>query len=237
MDSRAESESSSLASQIHDCARELMEATNVIEARAKESVDKIKSVSDANCTKVDAAKKSSDDKKKKEVAIAVNKVKDEGAGLEAKASDLRGLRCASEAVRADLHQSKRLKTELAEEVVDLAETRDLEKRICGKKKVVVDDYFDAVDKQVALYQNQLGLAMRRDANGHLELTFTRIDARNSSRPFSLILHLHPNSKLYSFVSSSPEADFQPLVDALNRTNNLKRFISRARRAFVAHLKR
>ena len=89
MDSRAESESSSLASQIHDCARELMEATNVIEARAKESVDKIKSVSDANCTKVDAAKKSSDDKKKKEVAIAVSKVKDEGAGLEVRCGEVR----------------------------------------------------------------------------------------------------------------------------------------------------
>ena len=45
-----------------------------------------------------------------------------------------------------------MKTELAERVVDLAATRDLEKRICGQKKAVVEDYFDAVDKQVAQYQ-------------------------------------------------------------------------------------
>jgi len=235
LDSRAECEPS-LASQIHDCTRELMEATNVIEAKAKESVDQIKSAAEARCAQVDAAKKAAEEKRKKQVAEGEAKIKGEGAALQAKSSELKDLRCASETVREDLHQSDRLKTELAERVVDLAASRDLEKRICGQKKAVVEDYFDAVEKQVAQYQSLLGLSMSRDSNGHLEFTFNRVDPRSPSRSFSLALHLHPISKLYSFVSSSPQVDFQPLVDALNRTNNLKRFLCRSRKAFIATLK-
>ena len=62
------------------------------------------------------------------------------------------LKNESEAIRVDLHQSGRLKTDLADEVVDLTATRDLEKTICDQKKIVVDDYIDANEKAVALYQ-------------------------------------------------------------------------------------
>jgi len=235
LDSRTESEPS-LASQIHDCTRELMEATNVIEVRAKDSVDKLKSAVDATCGRVDAAKKTVEEKRKRQVAESVAIVKNEGVALETKSADLQSLQTASESLRSDLHQSSRLKTELEEKVVDLAATRDLEKQICSKKKLIVDDYFDAVEKQVNLYQSQLGLAMVRDSNGDLEMTFTRVDSRSPSRSFALVLHLHPHSKLYSFVSSTPQLDFQPLVDALNRTNNLKKFLCRARKTFVANLR-
>ena len=85
-------------------------------------------------------------------------------------------------------------------------------------------------------QTQMGLSVSRDVNGDLALTFTRLDPRSHSRPFTLALHLDPESKLYSFVSSSPKADFQPLVNALNRTNNLKKFICRARKTFADNLK-
>ena len=89
LDSRAECEPS-LASQIHDCTRELMEATNVIETRAKESVDQIKSVAEARGAQVDAAKKAAEEKKKKQVAEAETKVKSEGEGLQVRVGQKRG---------------------------------------------------------------------------------------------------------------------------------------------------
>merc|ERR1712198_181817 len=103
-----------------------MEATNVIEARAKDSVDKLKSVADATCGRVDAAKKTVDEKRKREVAEGVANLNGEGIALETKSADLKGLQTASESLRSDLHQSSRLKAELGEKVVDLATTRDLE---------------------------------------------------------------------------------------------------------------
>ena len=57
-----------------------------------------------------------------------------------------------EETKVDLRQSVTAKTNLAEEVVESAASRDLEKKICGKKKMVVDDYLDAVDKAVSVYQ-------------------------------------------------------------------------------------
>jgi len=235
LDSRTEGDPS-LAAKIHDCTRELMEATNAIETQAKASVDKVKAVVDANACKVEAAKRNVYDQRKKQLDTAVASANEEGKLLESQSGDLSTALSELESTRADLRQSETTKTDLTKELTELASTRDLEKKICGMKKSVVDDYVDAVDAAVAVYQTQMGLSVSRDVNGDLALTFTRLDPRSHSRPFTLALHLDPESKLYSFVSSSPKADFQPLVNALNRTNNLKKFICRARKTFADNLK-
>jgi len=235
LESRNDSEPS-VASLLHDCTRELMEATNVIDVGAKESVDKVKGLVDANLGKTETSKKTVNERRKKEVENGVGRIKEEGTALETQTASLKTLKRELEETKVDLRQSVTAKTNLAEEVVESAASRDLEKKICGKKKMVVDDYLDAVDKAVSVYQNHMGLSITRNSNGDLEVSFTRLDSRSLSRPFSLVLHLHPNSKLYSFVSSSPELDFQPLVNALNRTNNFKKFICRVRQTFVENLK-
>jgi len=204
----------------------------VIDVGAKELVDKVKSLVDANLGKTETSKKTVNERRKKEVENGVGRIKEEGTTLETQTASLKTLKRELEETKVDLRQSVTAKTNLAEEVIESAASRDLEKKICGKKKMVVDDYLDAVDKAVSVYQNHMGLSITRNSNGDLEVSFTR----SLSRPFSLVLHLHPNSKLYSFVSSSPELDFQPLVNALNRTNNFKKFVCRARRTFVENLK-
>jgi len=237
LDSRTEGEPS-LASQLHDCTRDLMEANNLIEIKAKHSVDEIKSIVDARCVKAETAKKEVDEKRKRQINDGADKVKGEATAVESQSSNLTSLKNESEAIRVDLHQSGRLKTDLADEVVDLTATRDLEKTICDQKKTVVDDYIDANEKAVALYQTHLGLTIGRTPAGDLSISFTRLDSRSPSRAFHLVLHLDATSKLYSFVSSTPEAasaDLQRLVGDLNRTNDLKRFICRARRIFLSRV--
>jgi len=235
LESRNESDPS-VASQIHDCTRELMEASNLIEVRAKESVGRVKAVVDANIAKAETSKKTVNETRKKEVENGAAQIKSEGNSLESQSVALQTLTREFEGTRAGLRQSVNAKGILAGEVIESAASRDLEKEICNKKKLVVDDYLDAVSKAVSVYQTHMGLTVDRNSNGDLEITFTRLDPRSLSRQFSLILHLHPGTKLYSFVSSSPELDFQPLANALNRTNNLKKFICRARRTFIENLK-
>jgi len=235
LESRTESEPS-VASQIHDCTRELMDATNVIDFRAKECVEIVRAAVDANVSKVEMAKKDVNEKRKREVENSACKIKDEGTNLEGQSNGLKSLKRGMEETQVDLRQSSTEKAHLAEGVIVSAATRDLEKKICGKKKLVVDDHLDTVDKVLSVYQTHLGLSIGRNPNGDLEMTFTRLDPRSPSRSFSIILHLHSNSKLYSFVSSSPELDFQPLVNSLNRTNNLKKFVCRVRRTFIENFK-
>ena len=81
LDSRTEGDPS-LAAKIHDCTRELMEATNAIETQAKASVDKVKAVVDANACKVEAAKRNVYDQRKKQLDTAVASANEEGKLLE-----------------------------------------------------------------------------------------------------------------------------------------------------------
>ena len=62
--------------------RELMEATNVIDVGAKESVDKVKSLVDANLGKTETSKKTVNERRKKEVENGVGRIKEEGTTLE-----------------------------------------------------------------------------------------------------------------------------------------------------------
>ena len=66
--------------------------------------------------------------------------------------DLSTARSELESTIADLRQCETTKTDLTKELAELASTRDLEKKICGMKKSVVDEYVDAVDEAVAIYQ-------------------------------------------------------------------------------------
>ena len=81
LESRTESEPS-VASQIHDCTRELMDATNVIDFRAKECVEIVRAAVDANVSKVEMAKKDVNEKRKREVENSACKIKVEGTNLE-----------------------------------------------------------------------------------------------------------------------------------------------------------
>lgn len=235
LESRNDSEPR-VASLLHDCTRELMEATNVIDIRAKESEGVIKAAVESNIAKIDQAKKGAMEKRKKEVDLSAAKVTEAGSNLGIQSTAFQALITDVEETRVNLRQALTAKESLAEGVIDSVASRDLEKKICAKKKLIVDDYLDAVEKAAAVYRTHLGLSLDRNSNGNLEMTFTRIDPRSLSRPFSLVLHLHSESKLYSFVSSSPSLDFQSLVNMLNRTNNMKKFVCRVRRTFVENLK-
>ena len=57
-----------------------------------------------------------------------------------------------EETRVNLRQALTAKESLAEGVIDSVSSRDLEKKICAKKKLVVDDYLDAVEKAAAVYR-------------------------------------------------------------------------------------
>ena len=74
------------------------------------------------------------------------------SSTQSQSGDLSTARSELESTRADLRQSETTKTDLTKELTELASTRDLEKNICGMKKSVVDDYVDAVDAAVAVYQ-------------------------------------------------------------------------------------
>ena len=81
LDSRTDGDPS-LAAKIHDCTRELMEATNAIETQAKASVDKVKAVVDVNACKVEAAKRNIYDQRKKQLDTALASANEEEKLLE-----------------------------------------------------------------------------------------------------------------------------------------------------------
>ena len=67
-----------------------MEATNVIDIGAKESVDRVKAVVDDNINKTESAKKSVSEKRKKEVENGAVRIKDEGTTLEVRGKLIAG---------------------------------------------------------------------------------------------------------------------------------------------------
>ena len=96
-----------------------------------------------------------------------------------------------ESTRADLRQSVTTKTDLTKELTELASTRVLENKICGMKKSVVDDYVDAVDAAVAVYQVSFTQRQRFPVLLKLHICICTVNFRVSKTFYSGILTLAP----------------------------------------------
>jgi len=236
LDSRCEPEVPSLASQIHDIAQNIMDADNETERKSTDSIIALQAVVDANIAKLGEAKKQTEERwmetKDNETVRGIHET---AAGLKARAEGLADFRASLESRREDVRQSAVATERLAAATTEAEGNRDVEVAIGTKKAAVVDEHISAVNSLLALYQNHLGLTITRGGGGDLSFSFTRLDPRSHSRAFSLRIHLHPATKEYAFVSATPpsnESHFRSLVTELNRSNNLQKFLCRARKLFL-----
>ncbi|XP_012942574.1 kinetochore protein Spc25 [Aplysia californica] len=88
-----------------------------------------------------------------------------------------------------------------------------------------------LEEEDAQFRKQLALDVIKIKGGYLQFVFTQIDDRNPELPYTLSLGLDENRK-YKVPSSDPViADLEELVDQLNCSNNLDKFLHTVRRRF------
>ncbi|KAL3832009.1 hypothetical protein ACJMK2_023693 [Sinanodonta woodiana] len=102
---------------------------------------------------------------------------------------------------------------------------------CQKKL----DYFR---KAANVFEDRLGLKLRKTRGGRMQFVFSNIDPEEEDRIFCFFLKLEGADRKYIVEDCDPEIDDLPqLTEKLNQTNNLKSFVVAMRKRFKAKISR
>lgn len=160
---------------------------------------------------------------------------------------------AEEQLSESIIQIKQIEAELPKKLSQLQEEqRRLEIALHEKEGYISTmrtEYRSLLNKEGqigALTAKYFGMELNpRNDRGVLGIVLTQIDRRNPQRPFSFSLRIvqipdaanqgttQPRGR-YVIDECEPQIPFQPLLDELNRTNALQRFVVQMRHMFDQH---
>ncbi|KAK3587959.1 hypothetical protein CHS0354_014477 [Potamilus streckersoni] len=184
-------------------------------------------------------------KSKEEKAVITDKIKkikedakSQSHALKAKSEKLEKLKQKLEEI--DTHTDAMLDTrEKLESDLEVAF-----KQIAKQKEVIASQdkecqkKLDYLRKAAAVFENRLGLKLRKTRGGRMQFVFDKIDPEEEDRIFCFFLKLEGADRKYIVQDCDPEIDdLALLTEKLNQTNNLKSFVIAMRKRFKAKVSR
>jgi len=89
----------------------------------------------------------------------------------------------------------------------------------------------SLELEDALFRKHLGLDVKKVKGGHLQFRFTNISDKNPDRIYHFTLGLDENRKYLVPLMEPTIPDLEELLDKLNSTNDLDKFVHTVRRRF------
>ncbi|XP_038044651.1 kinetochore protein Spc25-like [Patiria miniata] len=87
-----------------------------------------------------------------------------------------------------------------------------------------------LNKAGGLYQDRLGLQFKNIGDGQLQFAFTQLDPKDHNRVFFFTIKIENNK--YNLKDCNPNIEgLEKMVDELNESNNLMKFVVATRRKF------
>ncbi|NXI44932.1 SPC25 protein, partial [Galbula dea] len=136
-------------------------------------------------------------------------------------------------IRSNLNEEKEQKEDLTNTIRELKEELMKKKEIISSKNKAAKERVERLCKSKELFEERLGLEIRRIHNEQLQFIFRHIDHKDPDKPYVFTLSINKQGD-YEVTSCTPAldciAEFQLKV---RETNNFSAFVANIRKAFTA----
>ncbi|NXN98395.1 SPC25 protein, partial [Rhinopomastus cyanomelas] len=136
-------------------------------------------------------------------------------------------------IKANLNQEEQEQKDLSESIKQLKEELLKKKEIISSKNKAAKEKVERLCKSKELFEERLGLEIRKIHNEQLQFIFRHIDHKNPDKPYMFTLSINEQGD-YEVTSCTPPldciAEFQLKV---RETNNFSAFVANIRKAFTA----
>ncbi|NXG48838.1 SPC25 protein, partial [Psilopogon haemacephalus] len=135
-------------------------------------------------------------------------------------------------LRSNLNQEKEKNKDLTDSIQELKEECEKKKEILSSKNKAAVERVERLCKCKELFEERLGLEIRRIHNEQLQFIFRHIDHKDPDKPYLFTLSINEQGD-YEVTSCIPPldciAEFQRKV---RETNNFSAFVANIRKAFA-----
>ncbi|NWX28431.1 SPC25 protein, partial [Notiomystis cincta] len=136
-------------------------------------------------------------------------------------------------VKSNLSQEEEQQKNLTDSIQKLKEELMKKMEIKSSKNKATKEKVEQVSKIKSLFQEHLGLEMRRIHDEQLQFIFRHIDHKDPDKPYVCTLSINEQGD-YEVTSCTPPLDsIAELQLKLRETNNFSAFIANIRKAFTA----
>ncbi|XP_074684380.1 kinetochore protein Spc25 isoform X2 [Strix aluco] len=136
-------------------------------------------------------------------------------------------------IKSNLNQEQEQKKDLTDSIQELKEELMKKKEIISSKNKATKERVERLCKSKVLFEERLGLEIRRIHNEQLQFIFRHIDHKDPDKPYVFTLSINEQGD-YEVTSCTPPldciAEFQLKV---RETNNFSAFVANIRKAFTA----
>ncbi|XP_051479984.1 kinetochore protein Spc25 [Apus apus] len=136
-------------------------------------------------------------------------------------------------IKSNLNQEEKQKKDLIDSIRELKEELMKKKELISAKNKAAKEKVERLCKAKVLYEERLGLEIRRIHNEQLQFIFRHIDHKDPDKPYMFTLSINEHGE-YEVTSCTPPldciAEFQLKV---RETNNFSAFVANMRKAFTA----
>ncbi|NXL50711.1 SPC25 protein, partial [Podilymbus podiceps] len=136
-------------------------------------------------------------------------------------------------IKSNLNHEEEQKKNLTDSIQQLKEELMKKKEIISSKNKATEERVERLCKSKVLFEERLGLEIRRIHNEQLQFIFRHIDHKDPDKPYVFTLSINEQGD-YEVTSCTPPldciAEFQLKV---RETNNFSAFVANIRKAFTA----
>ncbi|NXH20929.1 SPC25 protein, partial [Bucco capensis] len=136
-------------------------------------------------------------------------------------------------VRCNLNQEEKQKKDLTDSIQELKEELMKKKEIIASKNKATKERLERLCKSKELFEERLGLVIRRIHNEQLQFIFRHIDHKDPDKPYVFTLAINEQGD-YEVTSCTPPLDcIAEFERKVRETNNFSAFVANIRKAFTA----
>ncbi|NXV16491.1 SPC25 protein, partial [Cepphus grylle] len=136
-------------------------------------------------------------------------------------------------IKSNLNQEEEQKKNLTDSIQELKEELMKKKEIISSKNKAAKERMERLCKSKVLFEERLGLEIRRIHNEQLQFIFRHIDHKDPDKPYVFTLSINEQGD-YEVTSCTPPLDcIAELQLKVRETNNFSAFVANIRKAFTA----
>ncbi|KFO97091.1 kinetochore protein Spc25 [Calypte anna] len=136
-------------------------------------------------------------------------------------------------IKANVNQEEEQRKLLLDSIQELKEELMKKKEIIASKNQVAKERMERLCKSKVLFEERIGLEIRRIHNEQLQFVFRHIDHKDPDKPFMFTLSINEQGD-YEVTSCTPPLDcIAELQLKVRETNNFSAFVANIRKAFTA----
>ncbi|NXS99916.1 SPC25 protein, partial [Jacana jacana] len=136
-------------------------------------------------------------------------------------------------IKSNLNQEEEQKKDLTDSIQELKEELMKKKEMIASKNKATKERVERLCKSKVLFEERLGLEIRRIHNEQLQFIFRHIDHKDPDKPYVFTLSINEQGD-YEVTSCTPPLDcIEEFQLKVRETNNFSAFIANIRKAFTA----